>query len=123
MAETLLSIDAVTLAGEDVTVYPVRWFGWGEPDGSESALLTLNVSRAINDLSPSVVGLLISAEPRAATLTCTDDGGVLRLVLKLTGARVMSYLVRGDGVDVTEELTLEATSVEMTCGSSFQVVG
>ena len=123
MSETFLSIAGVTFAGEDVMVFPVRSFGWGAPDGSESALHTLNVTRTINELSPAVVFLLVSSEPRAATLSFTDALGAVLLELKLTGAQVTSYLVTGDGADVAEHFTLEATSVQMTCGSSFQVIG
>jgi hypothetical protein len=121
MAETLLSIESVTFAGEDLTVFPVDSFAWGSSDATSSSMLTLVVVRPVNDLSADVALLHQSGEPRAVSLTCTDDAGGIRLQLRLTGARVTNYSITG-GLGVAEEqLTFNAASVEMTTGSSFAI--
>jgi hypothetical protein len=122
MSEVLLSIEAVTTEVDDKTFVPVHSFAWGFPDGSRSALRTLTVVRALNDLSPAVALLLLIGEPRSATLSCAGDDRQVPFEIELTDSRVVGYQVTGDGDDVTDQVTLQATQVEMTCGGSFVVI-
>jgi hypothetical protein len=120
MAETLLSIDGVTFDGDDITVFQVDSFSWSASDGLLESLRTLTVLRPQNELSPLVVALFQSGESRGAVLTCTDDAGAVRLRLDLTEATVTTYSVTGGGAgEPLEQLTLSASSVEMTCGNNF----
>jgi hypothetical protein len=122
MAETVLSIDGVTFPEQDITVFPVRSYAWGSPDGTRAQLRTLIVVRPVNDLSPVVASLLVSGEPRGAKLTSTDDAGDVRISLQLTGAQVRGYQVYGDSTDPVEQITLEASSVEMSSVTAFQII-
>jgi hypothetical protein len=120
MASSQLSIDGITLGEDDLTVFPVDQFSWASSDGLVQSLKTMTVVRSLNEVSPLVVSLFQTGEPRGALLACTDDAGTLRLRLDLTDARVTSYMVNGGGAgDPVEQFTLEASTVEMTCGSNF----
>jgi len=123
MSETVLSIDGVTFAGDEITVFPVDSFSWSASDGLVESLKTLTVLRAVNDLSPLLVVLFQSGESRGASLTCVDESGNQRLRLDLTDATVTSYAVTGGGTgDPLEEFTLQAGTVEMTCSDSFALI-
>jgi hypothetical protein len=118
-----LTIEAVNLAGDESTAFPVQSFSLSPEAQLVDPPLTLTVARQVNDLSAQIALLHISGARRTATLTSFDDTGAAQLRLDLTGAQVTSYSVNGSSDGVQEQFSLRASTVEMTTGSSFAVFG
>jgi len=67
MAETLLSIEALTFPGDDLSVSQMHSFGWGTSGAGAAGLRTLTIVRAVDELSAGVVLLHRGAKTNTAT--------------------------------------------------------